>query len=346
MTDSKKLVQMIDLHKKLARSESIHLLGSNKRLMLVSGSSTGLVLVTTMPSDADVTGCVDLATMTALVKGTGDVIISEKDGRISVVGKGVRGDIPSRIDERPRLPALQDSNTILSEQEVSFLHDAIAHVKLSALEREGLLSVSCTKGEWSVGCADDVHGAFVFGTSPATSSNTSISFGLFPPDIDVLYGMLEEVGERAGISVQNNLLVLRGKTSGVAIPVTEPVLFNKNEVTTGAERAFRAESDDFRTLLQVFAPIASVKDASPIKFILTEGKPIRVSVSSPSGSLERLLAAKVIIDAEFGASHKLLADVAARMTGPFIGSLRREGVAVSQINLTTEGATYGVLTSE
>jgi hypothetical protein len=331
---------MLDLHKKLSRPERVHLVGRNHRLMVASVTPSGLTLVTSLDCDAELNACVDLAALTGLVRATGDVEIASREGRLIVKGKGISGDVPSTIEDVPRV-RLPEGADVMSDDDAEFLQRGLAITRLSALEREGLVSVECAGGQWSIGCADDVHGAFVFGEGRAR-----VRFGMFPSDGDAVQGVLAEAEGRVTIGMVDGQLVVRSGRMAVSVPTTEPLVTSREETRKNASPVAIVNSNQLREVLSALSTIASAKDASPVNITVPErGGSIRISAKSPSGAMARDIPARVKAVASFNVSHRLVSDLLAHADGPLVIDITREGKEITQVNFRSRYATYCTLTA-
>jgi hypothetical protein len=318
----------------------VFLLADGTRLRVSSSTNAGLILSSTIESDAEFTACVQRDALSSLLRGSTDVLLKDEAGRLTVIGRGVKGDVPSVIEEAPRVPKVTESAT-LSGKDADFLKTALAQVRLSALEREGLLSIQCAGGQWSVGSADDAHGAFMFGKGTAT-----VRFGLFPQDAEVLAGVVAEAAGAVTIGTDGSVLVVRGRNVAVAIPTTEPSITTREDVESKSTVIAMIPIVNFRDAIAAMGHVASAADASPVSVRSSTTGVIRMSVTSPAGSISRDVRAKVREDVSFGMSHRLLSDLVARMADNAVLAVRRENSVVTQVNIKSGGATYSALTSE
>jgi hypothetical protein len=278
-----------------------------------------------------------------LVKNSPIVKIEGRNDRIFVKSGKTKGDIPSSVEDIPRMPKIDDG-TSLSAADVGWLCTHLPSVSIPDLDKTGLLCALCDGREWRISCSDDIHGACAYGEGAS-----KIKFSLMPADAEVFRAILDLAGENGQVVVgyASSLLLVRSGTYFAAIPTVEtPQGFPQklSDIESGTKAVAKFVAADLRDSLSALGPVATAKDATPLTIKLKETG-IKLSVTSPAGSVESEIAAKASGELEFRVSFALLSSLVARASDTVVLRARLEKADVTRITLNCGNLHLVMLTS-
>jgi hypothetical protein len=285
-------------------------------MVISSANPVGTVLRSIIKSDAKLDACVASEALSALLKAAKTVDMAVENGRLVIKSSSdrIKCDIP--LDGTGTTPLVPKSDALqsITPADLDTIQDILPMVNISHLEKSGQLSVRCKDGEMYVSYADELHGAIFYG-----ESTSSLEFGMFPNDVELL---------RSALSNDKPTCIYIGKDAATATPTA------------------MLDVVELRKVLSAVSAIASSKDASPVRVVLSPPDSLSIQVSSPVGSLSKKLTAKVIRKASFGVSYALLGDLVSKLDNKSKLSLFEENQAVVRIQLESNGVVYAALTSD
>ena len=281
---------------------------------------------------------VDFGAFSALIRGTAEAEMSNRDGRLFVSCGKRRGVLPIQNEEQPR-PLKADKGVILVATDAEWLCNNIPHVLLSDLDRTGVLSAECDGREWRLSCVDDcprrmrvwlwkIKGRIF--VNPLRCKSTCPLIRLV--NGDVLLGYAE------------SFLTVRSGPYLAAIPSIEGKAQTRERVESGNKVVAECGAVELQDALKALALVAMAKDATPITVKL-QGKSIQFSVTSSAGSVQSEIAAKTGPALEFGVSHALLSVLAAKAYDTVTLLVRVEDKEVIRITLQCNDLNLMMLTS-
>ncbi len=337
--DVAELSRIVDKHRKHIQDPKIFLVARDGRMVISSANPVGTVLRSIIKSDAKLDACVASEALSALLKAAKTVDMAVENGRLVIKSSSdrIKCDIP--LDGTGTTPLVPKSDALqsITPADLDTIQDILPMVNISHLEKSGQLSVRCKDGEMYVSYADELHGAIFYG-----ESTSSLEFGMFPNDVELLRSALSN--DKPTFAQIDGRIIIKSGGETAVIPTTECIYIGKDAAT--ATPTAMLDVVELRKVLSAVSAIASSKDASPVRVVLSPPDSLSIQVSSPVGSLSKKLTAKVIRKASFGVSYALLGDLVSKLDNKSKLSLFEENQAVVRIQLESNGVVYAALTSD
>ena len=322
---------LLDMHKKVIKPATVGLAQNGPTLRVTSTSASGNTslwsFVATEP--AKLSAVVDFAALYALLRSSKDATLSVQDGSLHVVCGKTSGDLPIQNENQSRPPKLEGVK--LDDAGAQWMCDNIPRVRLSDLDKTGLLSIECDGKEWRLSCVDDVHGACVFG-----EGKSKIKFSLTPADAEALGAVIAGSEATVSLGFVDSTLVVKSDPHIIAIPSVDGSAQTRETIDSGNIEVGKLKAEDLREALSTLAPVASAKDAAPVTIKL-KPKSISLSVTSPAGSVQSEIAARCSQEAEFRVSHSLFSALADKASDITTLLVRKEGKDITRITLRCTG---------